>query len=100
MANPLAHMHKKFSFEHCSTISYLNPEIAPLLRLSDCSLISDGAAALVLTIDENALNFPKAVGIRTAVHVSEFLPMSRRDFLAFEGPERAVHLPRRLRRLV
>ena len=89
MANPLAHMHKEFSFEHCNTVSDSNPEIAPPLRLTDCSLVTDGAAALVLTTDESALNLPKAVSIRAAVHVSDFLPMSRRDFLAFEGPERA-----------
>ncbi|GAW34399.1 beta-ketoadipyl-CoA thiolase [Roseovarius sp. A-2] len=89
IANPLAHMHKEFTFEHCSTVSNSNPEIAPPLRLTDCSLVTDGAAALVLTTDENAANFPKSVGLRAAVHVSDFLPMARRDFLAFEGPERA-----------
>ncbi|MEH6507537.1 MAG: acetyl-CoA acetyltransferase [Sulfitobacter litoralis] len=89
MSNPLAHMHKEFTFEHCSTVSEMNPEIAPPLRLTDCSLVTDGAAALVLTTDENAANFPKSVGVRAAVHVSDFLPMTRRDFLAFEGPERA-----------
>lgn len=89
MANPLAQMHKEFTFEHCSTTSNSNPEIAPPLRLTDCSLVTDGAAPLVMTINENAANFAKSVGIRAAVHVSDFLPMSRRDFLAFEGPERA-----------
>lgn len=89
MGNPLAHMHKEFTFEHCSTVSNSNPEIAPPLRLTDCSLVTDGAAALVLTTNENAVNFSKSVSILAAVHVSDFLPMSRRDFLAFEGPERA-----------
>ncbi|WP_340246020.1 thiolase domain-containing protein [Sulfitobacter pontiacus] len=89
MSNPLAHMHKEFTFEHCSTVSEMNPEIAPPLRLTDCSLVTDGAAALILTTDENAANFPKSVAMRAAEHVNDFLPMSRRDFLAFEGPERA-----------
>ncbi len=89
MANPLAQMHKEFTFEHCSTVSNSNPEIAPPLRLTDCSLVTDGAAALVLTADNNAVNFSRSVSIRAAAHVSDFLPMSRRDFLAFEGPERA-----------
>ena len=89
MSNPLAHMHKEFTFEHCSTVSDMNPEIAPPLRLTDCSLVTDGAAALILTTDENAANFPKSVAMRAAEHVNDFLPMSRRDFLAFEGPERA-----------
>ena len=89
MSNPLAHMHKEFTFEHCSTVSEMNPEIAPPLRLTDCSLVTDGAAALILTTDENAATFPKSVAMRAAEHVNDFLPMSRRDFLAFEGPERA-----------
>ena len=89
MSNPLAHMHKEFTFEHCSTVSDMNPEIAPPLRLTDCSLVTDGAAALILTTDDNAANFPKSVAMRAAEHVNDFLPMSRRDFLAFEGPERA-----------
>ena len=89
MSNPLAHMHKEFTFEHCSTVSEMNPEIAPPLRLTDCSLVTDGAAALILTTDENAVHFPKSVAMRAAEHVNDFLPMSRRDFLAFEGPERA-----------
>lgn len=89
MSNPLAHMHKEFTFEHCSTVSEMNPEIAPPLRLTDCSLVTDGAAALILTTDENAAHFPKSVAMRAAEHVNDFLPMSRRDFLAFEGPERA-----------
>ena len=89
MSNPLAHMHKEFTFEHCSTVSEMNPEIAPPLRLTDCSLVTDGAAALIFTTDENAATFPKSVAMRAAEHVNDFLPMSRRDFLAFEGPERA-----------
>jgi len=89
MANPLAQMHKEFTFEHCSTVSDSNPEIAPPLRLADCSLITDGAAAVVLTTNENSRNFPRSVSIRAATHVSDFLPISSRDFLAFEGPELA-----------
>ena len=68
----------------------LLPLIAPPLRLTDCSLISDGAAAVVLTSADNAKAFPRSVGFRSATHVSDFLPMSRRDFLAFEGPKKAV----------
>ncbi|WP_348765673.1 acetyl-CoA acetyltransferase [uncultured Salinisphaera sp.] len=89
MRNPLAHMQKEFSFEACSQVSDKNPEIAPPLRLTDCSLVTDGAAAIVLTAGDNAANFDNAARFRSAVHVSDFLPMGRRDFVAFEGPERA-----------
>ena len=89
MRNPLAHMQKAFSFEACSQVSDKNPEIAPPLRLTDCSLVTDGAAALVLTTEDNAASFAKSARFRSAVHVSDRLPMAGRDFAAFEGPERA-----------
>ena len=89
MRNPLAHMHREVSFEDASQVSNKNPAIAPPLRLTDCSLVTDGAAAVVLTTEENAANAPRAVRFRAAVHVSDRLPMSGRDFLAFEGPELA-----------
>lgn len=89
MRNPLAHMQKEFTFEQASEVTNKNPEIAPPLRLTDCSLVTDGAAAIVITTEENASNFDRAVRFRSAVHVSDLLPMSSRDFLAFEGPARA-----------
>jgi acetyl-CoA C-acetyltransferase len=55
------------------------------LKRTDCSLVSDGAAALVLTDLETALAMDKAVVFRAAVHVNDFLPMSRRDITLFEG---------------
>jgi acetyl-CoA C-acetyltransferase len=55
------------------------------LKRTDCSLVSDGAAALVLADVETALTLDKAVVFRAAQHVQDFLPMSRRDILKFEG---------------
>ncbi|MBV7408537.1 acetyl-CoA acetyltransferase [Maritimibacter sp. DP1N21-5] len=89
MANPLAHMHKPLSVEDCNTVGERNPMIAAPLRMSDCSLISDGAAALVLASADMSAHFPRAVGFRAAEQVNDFLPMSRRDLLRFEGPARA-----------
>ncbi|WP_111734262.1 thiolase domain-containing protein [Roseovarius amoyensis] len=91
MKNPLAHMHKQMPYEFCREISESNPLIAPPLRLSDCSLITDGAAAIVLSVeDAHAHDASARVRIAAAEHVSDFLPMRSRDFLAFEGPERAI----------
>ncbi len=91
MKNPLAHMHKQMPYEFCREISESNPLIAPPLRLSDCSLITDGAAAIVLSAEDAHANDASArVRIAAAEHVSDFLPMRSRDFLAFEGPERAI----------
>ncbi|TIL61267.1 MAG: thiolase domain-containing protein, partial [Mesorhizobium sp.] len=50
---------------------------------------SDGAAALVLTDTATALRMRRAVTFRANEHVQDFLPMSKRDILAFEGCEQA-----------
>jgi acetyl-CoA C-acetyltransferase len=36
-----------------------------------------------------ASQFPRAISLRSRAQVNDFLPMSRRDALAFEGPRRA-----------
>lgn len=90
LSNPLAQMHREMSFEACNTVSEKNPLIAPPLRLTDCSLITDGAAAIVLASPERAKAFKREAAIRGKAHVSDFLPMANRDFLAFEGPEKAI----------
>lgn len=90
LANPLAQMHKAMSFEHCNTVSESNPYIAEPLRLTDCSLITDGAAAIVLASAERAKQFRREVLIRATSQVNDFLPIAQRDLLAFEGPQRAI----------
>src|SRR5699024_5788499 len=92
LSNPLAHMHRALDFDMCNTVSDKNPLIAHSIRLSDCSLISDGAAALVLTTAEHATSFPHAVAIRGKAQVNDFLPFSDRDLLDFEGPNKAINM--------
>lgn len=84
--NPLAHIQKDLGFEACNTIGDKNPIIADPLRMTDCSLISDGAAALIMVADDIADSFANNIRFRAAVQVNDYLPMSRRDMLAFEGP--------------
>lgn len=90
MRNPLAQMHRVLSVEACNTVSDKNPLIAPPLRLTDCSLVTDGAAAIVLVSAERARDFSREVVLRSLVHVSDLLPISTRDFLSFDGPEKAI----------
>lgn len=85
VANPYAQMRKDFGFEFCRSESEKNPYVAGPLKRTDCSLVSDGAAALVLTDSETAKSFAKAVNVRATAHAQDFLPMSKRDILAFEG---------------
>jgi acetyl-CoA C-acetyltransferase len=85
VGNPYAQIRKDFGYEFCRTESEKNPRVAGPLKRTDCSLVSDGAAALVLTDVETALKMKKAIVFRAAEHVQDFLPMSRRDILKFEG---------------
>ena len=90
--NPFAQIRKDLGFEFCRNISEKNPSIAGPLKRTDCSLVSDGAAALVLTNVETALGRSKAVAIRARSQVSDFLPMSKRNIIAFEGCTQAWNL--------
>ena len=85
VANPFAQMRKDLGFEFCRRESEKNPYVAGPLKRTDCALVSDGAAALVLADLETALAGRKAVAFRATAHVQDFLPMSRRDILKFEG---------------
>lgn len=85
--NPYAQMRKDFGYEFCRQESEKNPFVAGPLKRTDCSLVSDGAAALVLTDSTTALRMRRAVAFRANEHVQDFLPMSKRDILLFEGCE-------------
>lgn len=89
LSNPYAHMRKDFGFEFCNTVSDKNPRVAGPLRRTDCSLVSDGAAALVLADAETAATMRRAIGFRARAHVNDFMPLSKRDITAFEGARRA-----------
>jgi acetyl-CoA C-acetyltransferase len=84
--NPLAQLQKDLGYEFCRTVSDKNPLVAGPLRRTDCSLVSDGAAALVLADVDAALACGKAVVFRAAEQVNDFLPMSKRDIIAYDGP--------------
>ena len=87
--NPYAQMRKDLGFDFCRTVSDRNPVVAAPLRRTDCSPISDGAAALVLSINEDGSRFSRAVRFRAAVHVNDHLPLSKRDIWRLDGPAEA-----------
>jgi len=83
--NPYAQMRRDFGYEFCRTPSEKNPHVAGPLKRTDCSLVSDGAAALILADADTARAMKKAIAFRAAVHVNDFLPISKRDITRFEG---------------
>lgn len=89
VGNPYAQMRKDLGFDFCRAESEKNPFVAGPLKRTDCSLVSDGAAAIVMTDVDTALGMKKAVAFRAAAHASDFLPMSKRDILKFEGCSKA-----------
>jgi acetyl-CoA C-acetyltransferase len=89
LVNPLAHLHKPLELDFCLAASERNPMVALPLKVTDCSLISDGAAAVVVTRADMIGDFAGAVRFRAAEQVNDLLPLSRKDLAAFEGPRRA-----------
>jgi acetyl-CoA C-acetyltransferase len=85
VGNQYAQMRKDLGYDFCRTESEKNPFVAGPLKRTDCSLVSDGAAAVVLADVETALTLSRAVAFRAAEHVQDFLPMGKRDILKFEG---------------
>lgn len=89
MANPFAHMRKDFGVAFCNTVSERNPRVAGPLRRTDCSLVSDGAAALVLADAATAAGMQRAIAFRARVQANDIMALSRRDVLEFRGARMA-----------
>ena len=85
VSNPYAQMRKDLGFAFCRAESEKNPFVAGPLKRTDCSLVSDGAAALVIADLDTAMTMSRAVAFKGMAHVQDFLPMSKRDILKFEG---------------
>ncbi|MCD8515942.1 MAG: acetyl-CoA acetyltransferase [Burkholderiaceae bacterium] len=83
--NPFAHLQRDLGFEFCRNVSDKNPIVAGPLKRSDCSLVSDGAAAVVISLDQSTSAKVPAVKWLSRTQVNEWLPMSRRDPTRFEG---------------
>lgn len=96
LKNPYAHLRKELSVDFCRTISDKNPIVVEPLRRTDCSPVSDGAAAVVLTTERVAAAATDPVRLLGFAHANDFMPAARRDPVAFAGSvaawERALAL--------
>ena len=88
--NPLAQLRKALDLDFCLNVSNKNPMISDPLKMTDCSLVSDGAAAIVLVRADKAKAFRRAVGFKAAIQVNDLLPLSKKDMTDFTGPSLAV----------
>jgi acetyl-CoA C-acetyltransferase len=85
VANPYAQLRKDLGAEFCQTVSDKNPIVAEPLRRTDCSPVSDGAAAVVLStvpLPHAAATPVRLVGFGQA---NDFLPRAKRDPITFAG---------------
>ncbi|ABM08719.1 acetyl-CoA acetyltransferase [Paenarthrobacter aurescens] len=78
MDNPYAQMHRDFGVEFCRTISEKNPMVAEPLRRTDCSPVSDGAAAVVLSTSATG-GATAPVRLAGFGHANDFFPAEKRD---------------------
>ncbi len=87
--NPLAHIQKDLGFEFCNSISEHNPMVAAPLKRTDCSLVSDGAAALVIARSDSARADGFDVRLHARAQINDRLPFADRDMTQLEGCKRA-----------
>jgi acetyl-CoA C-acetyltransferase len=80
--NPYAQLRKDLGEEFCRTVSDKNPMVADPLRRTDCSPVSDGAAAVVLSTSPTG-GTTAPVRLAGFGHANDFFPAERRDPTAF-----------------
>src|SRR5260221_1791490 len=85
VGNPYAQLRKDLGYDFCRNVSDKNPFVAGPLKRTDCSLVSDGAAAVVLADVETALQLNKAVVFRSTDPVQALQPLSKTDYLTSVG---------------
>src|SRR4051794_2052826 len=78
--NPLAHMRKVITLEQ----ALAGKPVAEPLTVFDCSLISDGAAAVVLVPTDHAPRYhSRFARIRSVAQTSDYVALDRKDDITF-----------------
>lgn len=92
LANPLAQMPWDCTYQDIlNRPAEKNPMIADPLRLFDCSLVSDGAAALILASEKKAKELAKElVELAALVHTTDYLALSKRSNSQFVAGKKAI----------
>src|SRR6059058_4715493 len=93
--NPLAQMREaNLTYDCASQVSDKNPSVAPPLRVSDCSQITDGAAAVVLVsgkyldrIGRDKSKLPRLLGFG---HTTDYLALEKKDAPNFSTARKAA----------
>ena len=93
--NPMAQMREaNLTYSDASQVSEKNPSVAPPLRVSDCSQITDGAAALVLVsgkfLEQHGLDKSKYPQLLGFGHTTDFLALEKKDAPTFSTARKAA----------
>jgi acetyl-CoA acetyltransferase len=93
--NPLAQMREaNLTYDCASQVSEQNPSVAPPLRVSDCSQITDGAAAVVLVsgkyLEEHGIDKSKVPQLLGFGHTTDYLALEKKDAPAFSTARKAA----------
>lgn len=92
--NPCAQMRDAaLSLVDACAESDANPRVAPPLKVSDCSQITDGAAAVILCSERFARSLGsgrKPVRLAGFGHTTDYLPLERKDVPEFPLARRAA----------
>ena len=86
--NPLAQMRDAdLTLDCASQVSDKNPSVAPPLKVSDCSQITDGAASVVLVsgkyLEKIGRDKKKAARFLGFGHTTDYLPLDKKDAPTF-----------------
>jgi acetyl-CoA C-acetyltransferase len=91
--NPLAQMRDStLTLKDACTASEENPRFAPPLKVTDCSQITDGAAALLLCSERFIKKMARQKPIRLVGygHTTDYLPLDRKDIPDFTMSRKAA----------
>ena len=93
--NPMAQMREAdLTLDCASQVSDKNPSVAPPLKVSDCSQITDGGAAVVLVSEKfldrlgrDKSTTPRLLGFG---HTTDYLPLDKKDAPIFSTARKAA----------
>ena len=93
--NPMAQMRDAdLTYDHASQVSEKNPSVAPPLRVSDCSQITDGAAAVVLVsgkyLEKHGIDKSKVPQLLGYGHTTDYLALEKKDAPTFSTAHKAA----------
>jgi acetyl-CoA acetyltransferase len=93
--NPLAQMRDAdLTLDCASQVSDKNPSVAPPLKVSDCSQITDGAASVILVsgkyLEKIGRDKDKTARLLGFGHTTDYLPLDKKDAPTFSTARKAA----------